>query len=95
MNNLTEDLTAMIASMMDQNKKKTESSPDNMDSPKSQYTTNVIPYNKKYPPLKVRHSTKNYQGITQRRQCSGPQELLQPHQYVSQCSDYTQRITSS
>ena len=35
-----------------------------------------------------------HQDITQRRNLYGPQELLQPHQDVSQCGDYTPRRTS-
>ena len=57
MNNIVEDLTADIASMMDKNQK-TDSSPDKMDSPKSQDPTTVVPSNKKDPPLKVGHYTK-------------------------------------
>ena len=48
--NLTEDLTAMIASIMYQiNIYKY--SPDKKDSPKYQYPTTVVPDNKKSPPL--------------------------------------------
>ena len=51
MTNLTEDLTGMIESMMGQIKF-SKSSPDNKDSPKTQYPNNVVPSNKKVPPMK-------------------------------------------
>ena len=54
---LTEDLTAMITSMMDQiNISKL--SPDQKDSPKTQDTTTVVPANRRDPPLEGGHSTK-------------------------------------
>ena len=54
---LTEDLTSMIASMMD-HIKESISSPNKKDSPNSQDPTTVVPANKKAPPLEVGHSTK-------------------------------------
>ena len=57
-NNLTEDLTAMITSMMDQIKID-KFSPDNKDSPNTQDPTTVVPDNKRAPPLEFGHSTKN------------------------------------
>ena len=50
--NLTEDLTAMIASIMDQIKIP-KYSPDKKDSPKAQDPTNVFLANKKASPLEV------------------------------------------
>ena len=47
----------MITPTMDQIKI-SKSSPDKKDSPKYQDTNNVVPYNKKYPPLEGGHSTK-------------------------------------
>ena len=52
---LTEYLTEMIASMMDQIKI-SEYSPDNKDYPKDQYPTTVVPY--KAPPFEVKNYTK-------------------------------------
>ena len=57
MKNLTQDLTGMIASMMDQ-VKISKSSPDKKDSPKSQDPATVVPANKKAPSLKGGHSKK-------------------------------------
>ena len=57
MKNITEDLTAMIASMMDQIKMP-KSSPDKKDTPKDQDPTTVVPANKKSPQLEGGHSTK-------------------------------------
>ena len=54
---LTEDLTGMITSMMDQIKI-LKSSTYKKDSPKDQNTTTVVPANKKYPSLEGGHSTK-------------------------------------
>ena len=50
MKNLTEDLTVIIASMMDQIKI-SKSSPDKKDSPKDQDPTTMVPANNKAPPL--------------------------------------------
>ena len=59
MNNLIEDLTEMISSMMDQIKM-SKSSPDKKDSPKAQDTTTVVSASKKSPPLEDGHSTKKW-----------------------------------
>ena len=55
MKKLTEDLTPMIASMMDQ-MKIPKSSSENKDSPKDQNTTTVVLANKKAPPFKDGYS---------------------------------------
>ena len=57
MENLTEELKAMIRSMMDQIKI-SKSSPCKKDSPKAQDPTTVVPANKKAPPLEGGNSTK-------------------------------------
>ena len=57
MNNLTEDLTGMIASMMDQIKI-SKSSIDKKGSPKDQDHTTLAPANKKDPPPEGGYSTK-------------------------------------
>ena len=57
MNNLTEDLTAMITSTMNQIKI-SKSSPDRKDSSKEQNPTNVVPTNKRVTTLEGVHSTK-------------------------------------
>ena len=57
MKNLTEYLTWMIASMMDEIKILL-SSPDKKYSPKAQDTTTVVPANKKSPSLEGGNSTK-------------------------------------
>ena len=54
MNNITEDLEEMIASMMDQIKIH-KYSPDKKDSPKFQDPTTVFLDNNKAPPLEGRH----------------------------------------
>ena len=58
MKNTTEDLKAMITSMMDQIKN-SKSSPDQKDSPKAQYPTTVVPDKNRDPPLEGGHYTKN------------------------------------
>ena len=58
MKNIKEDLTAMIASMMDQIKI-SKSSLEKKDPTKSQDPTTVVPSNKKDPPLEGGHSTKD------------------------------------
>ena len=58
MKNIKEYLTEMITSMADQIKT-SKSSPDKKDSSKAQDHTTVVPANKKAPPLKCGHSTKN------------------------------------
>ena len=58
MKNIKEDLTAMIASMMDQIKI-SKSSLEKKDPTKSQDPTTVVPSNKKDPPLEGGHSAKN------------------------------------
>ena len=55
--NLTEDLTAIIASMMD-HIKILKSSPDQKDSPKSHYSTTMVTDNRKVFPLEGGYSTK-------------------------------------
>ena len=57
MKNLTEDFTTMITSMMVQIKC-SKFLPENMDSPKTQYYTTVVPSRKKASPLKGGNSTK-------------------------------------
>ena len=57
MKNLTEDLTAIITSMMEQIKI-SESSPDKKDPPRSQGPTTVFPANNIYQPLEGGNSTK-------------------------------------
>ena len=59
MKKLTEYLTAMIASNMDQIKI-SKSSPDNMDSLKSQDTKTGVPANKKAPPVEGVNFIKNW-----------------------------------
>ena len=56
-NNLTADLTGMIASIMDQIKI-SKASPDKKDPPKAQDNTTVVSDNKKSPQLKCGNSTK-------------------------------------
>ena len=56
-NKLTEYLTTIITSMMDQIKK-IQSLPDKNDSPKYLDPTTVVPVNNRYPSLEDRHSTK-------------------------------------
>ena len=51
------NLMEMIKNIMDKNQN-SNYSPDNMDSPKAQDSTTVIPANKKVPPLEGEHSTK-------------------------------------
>ena len=77
MNNLTEYLTVMITSMMDQIKT-SKYSPDKKDSPKSQYPTTVVPDTKKASPLEGGHSTKIGGMWTLKREISSPKfyELL-------------------
>ena len=48
--NITEDLTAIITSMMDKIKI-SKYSPEQKDSPKAQNPTTVVPANKRDPPL--------------------------------------------
>ena len=55
MKNLTEYLTGMITSMLDQIKI-SKSSPDQKDSPKAQVLNTVVPSNKRDPPLEGGHS---------------------------------------
>ena len=57
MKNLTEDLTEMITSMMDQIKI-SKSSPGRKDSSKDHNPTNVVPSNKRSPSLGGENSTK-------------------------------------
>ena len=57
MKKITENLTEIIISMMDQNNISKYSLEKNY-SPKSQYPTNVVPANKRVPPLEGGHSTK-------------------------------------
>ena len=57
MKNLKQDLTGMISSMMDQIEI-SKYSPDKNYSPKAQNPTNVIPENKKAPPLEGGNYTK-------------------------------------
>ena len=49
----------MTENMMDKNQYY-NTSPDNMDSPKSQYNTTVVPVNNKSTPLEGGHSTKKW-----------------------------------
>ena len=71
MNNLTEDLTAIITSMMEYiNSQK--SSPDQKDSPKDQDPTTVVPDNKKDSLLEGRHYTKIGGMWTLKREISSP-----------------------
>ena len=56
--NPTEDRTAMIASIMDQIKI-SKSSTDKKDHPRVQYTTTVVPDNKKDPQSEGGNSTRN------------------------------------
>ena len=56
MKNITEDLTEMIASMMDQIKI-SKSSLEKKYSPKAQDPTTTVPANKKDPPLEVVNDT--------------------------------------
>ena len=56
MNNITEDLTSMITSIMD-HIKYFKYSPYNKDSPKYQYPTNLFLSNNKAPKLEGVHST--------------------------------------
>ena len=56
MKNITEELTAMIASMMDQIKIQ-KLSLNKKDSPKNQDPTTLVPANKKAPKLEGGHST--------------------------------------
>ena len=58
MNNITEDLTKMITSMMDWIKI-SRSSPEKKDSPKAQYYTTVVPSKKKAQQLEGGNSKKN------------------------------------
>ena len=55
---LTEDLTAIITSTMDQIKIP-KSSPNNKDQTKAQYPTTVVPANNRSPTLEGGHPTKN------------------------------------
>ena len=75
--NLTEDLTEMIASMMDQIKI-SKHSPDKNDSPKAHNPTTVVPANNKAPPLEGRHYTKIGYMWTLKHDISSPKfyELL-------------------
>ena len=57
MNKITEDLTAIITSMMHQIKI-SKSSPDQKDSPKALDPSSGVPANKKYQPLEGGNSTK-------------------------------------
>ena len=57
MKKLTEDLTAIITSIMDQINI-SKSSPDKKGSLKAQDTTTVVPDNRKDPPLEGGHYTK-------------------------------------
>ena len=70
-------LMAMVKKMMDEIQI-SNSSPDNMDSPKSQYPTTVVPYNSKAPPLEGGNSTKIGGVWTLKHKISSPKfyELL-------------------
>ena len=57
--NLTENLTAMITSMMDQIKI-SKHSPEKKDSSKAQDSTTALPDNKRYPPLERVNYTKRW-----------------------------------
>ena len=59
MNNITKDPTVIITSMMD-NIKMSEFSLDQKYLPKDQYPTNLIPDNKRVPPLEGGYSKKNW-----------------------------------
>ena len=77
MKKLTEDITATIASMMDQIKN-SKSSPDKKGSPKAQCPTTAVPANKKSPPLEGGHYTKIAGMCTLKHEISSPKfyELL-------------------
>ena len=77
MKKLTEDLTAMIASMMYQIKTSKYSS-DKKYSSKSQGSTTLVPANKRYPPFEGGHSTKIGGMWTLKHEISSPRlyELL-------------------
>ena len=77
MKNLTEDLSAMIASMMDQIQI-SKSSTDKKDSPKAWDPTTVVTTKNNSPPLEGGHSTKNGGMWTLKHDISSPKfyELL-------------------